>query len=152
MNSEQLFTDVEVNRPGYSLSREFGEVNILGFSPTLRWIITLAYTNQWISEVKNYNFWIIMPYFKFVNKLEVEICVVLALQFLLLLWNWGVEFYLKIKIYLGKHPNQISSLSFVLIGMAFSFIFSLKLSGNRAPCYQFRVQSCEPGISKDIPR
>ena len=43
-----------MNRPGYSPSREWGEViNILGFSPTLRWIIeTLAYTIQWISEVK----------------------------------------------------------------------------------------------------
>ena len=29
-NNEQLFTEVEVNRPGYS------QVNILGFSPTLR--------------------------------------------------------------------------------------------------------------------
>ena len=32
VNSEQLFTEVEVNRPGY----------ILGFSPTLRWIIASA--------------------------------------------------------------------------------------------------------------
>ena len=34
--NEQLFTEVEVNRPGYSPSHECGEVNILGFSPTLR--------------------------------------------------------------------------------------------------------------------
>ena len=39
-----VFSEVEVNRPGYSPSRECGEVNILGFSPTLRLIITLAYT------------------------------------------------------------------------------------------------------------
>ena len=36
LNIEQLFTEVEVNRPGYSPSCECGEVNILGFSPTLR--------------------------------------------------------------------------------------------------------------------
>ena len=32
--SEQLF--MEVNRPGYSQSRECSEVDLLGFSPTLR--------------------------------------------------------------------------------------------------------------------
>ena len=32
----QLFIEVEVNRPGYLPSRKCGEVNILGFSPTLR--------------------------------------------------------------------------------------------------------------------
>ena len=36
LTNEQLFTEVEVNRPGYSPSRECGEMNILGFSPTLR--------------------------------------------------------------------------------------------------------------------
>ena len=34
--SEQLFTKVEVNRPGYSQSCECSEVDLLGFSPTLR--------------------------------------------------------------------------------------------------------------------
>ena len=36
VNSEQLFTEVEMNRPEYSPSCECGEVNILGFSLTLR--------------------------------------------------------------------------------------------------------------------
>ena len=51
VTSEQLITKVKVNRPGYSTSHECSEVNILGFSPTPRWIIILAYTkpvNQWI--------------------------------------------------------------------------------------------------------
>ena len=34
--SEQLFTKVEVNRPGYSQSCECSEVDLLGFSLTLR--------------------------------------------------------------------------------------------------------------------
>ena len=47
VTSEQLFSEVEVNRPGYSPpSRECGELSILVFSPTLRRIIILAYTNQ----------------------------------------------------------------------------------------------------------
>ena len=63
MNSEQLFTEVEVN--------------IVGFSLTLRWIITLAYTNQWISEVKNYNLCIFVPCFeicKQTRKLTIVSC------------------------------------------------------------------------------
>ena len=36
VNSKQLFTEVEVKRPGYSPSRECSEVYILGLSPTLR--------------------------------------------------------------------------------------------------------------------
>ena len=36
LTNEQLFTEVEVSRPGYSPSRKCSEVNILGFSLTLR--------------------------------------------------------------------------------------------------------------------
>ena len=35
-NSEQLFIEMEVNRPGYSPGRKCGKTNILSFSPTLR--------------------------------------------------------------------------------------------------------------------
>ena len=76
--SEQWFTEVEVN--------------IVGFSPTLRWMITLAYTNQWISEIKNYSLCIFVPYFEIYKKnSEVDNCFMLALQFLLFLWNLHVE-------------------------------------------------------------
>ena len=44
-NSEQLFTEVEVNGPGYSPSHKCGEVNILGFSPTLIWYMLIYLLN-----------------------------------------------------------------------------------------------------------
>ena len=64
VNSEQLFTEVEVN--------------ILGFSPTLRWIITLAYTKPVYHWSKNYNdLCIFIPYFeicKQIRKLTIVSC------------------------------------------------------------------------------
>ena len=72
-------------------------------------IITLAYTNQWISEVKNYNLSIFMPYFEICKQTRIHVSV------LLLLWNWDAKCS-KIKLYLGKHPHQISMLSLYWLG------------------------------------
>ena len=149
--SEQLFTEVEVNRPGYSPSRECGEVNILGFSPTLSWIITLAYTNQRISEEKITIFVFLCRILKFVNKRgRWQLFRVRVTSFASL-----VKLRRKTKFKNKTLPWKRSKLNFVaffvLIGIAFSFISGFELRSNlpeaRTPCWQFRVQSCEPGIS-----
>ena len=62
----------------------------------------------------------------------------------------------KNKTLLGKHPKQILSLSFYRLGWLSYLILKFELCANfpetGTPCCQFRVQSCEPGISLDIPR
>ena len=148
VNSEQSFTEVEVNRPGYSPSRECGEVNILGFSSTLRWIVTWAYTkpvNQRRKKIRIFVF--LCRILKFVNKLgnwqlfRVSVTI-----------SWDVSrMMFKNKTLPSKtlKPNFVAF--FLLIGVTFSFISAIELRSNfqetGTPCCHFRVQSCEPGIS-----
>ena len=103
VDSEQLFTEVEVNKPG--------------FWPTLRWIITSTYTNQWISEVKNAIFLFLCRILKFVNRLfRVSVTISASLV------KFTRRIMLKNKTLPWKalKPNFVAL--FVLVGMAFSFI------------------------------
>ena len=123
MNSEQLFTEVEVN--------------ILGFSPTLRWIITLGYNkpvNQWSKKL--HNLCIFMPYFEIVNKLggwqlfRVNVTISASLVKL----RRGVIFRNKTLPWKTPKP-QFFFAFFFLIEMAYLFNSeiwaSLKLSRNQ---------------------
>ena len=130
VNSEELFTEVEVNRPGYSP----GEYT--GFSSTLRWIITLAYTK---------------PVNQCSKKITIFVFLCRILKFVNILGSWQLfrvsvaisAFLVKLKrrmVFKNKtSPYKITKPIFVafflLIGMAFSFISeiwaSLKLFGNR---------------------
>ena len=102
--------------------------DILGFSPTLRWIITLVYTNQWISEVKNYNLCIFKPHFEIGTWQLFRVSVTISASLVKL--RRRIRFKNKILAWKTPKPNF-----FVLTGMAFSFISeiwaSFKLSGNR---------------------
>ena len=124
-------------------------MNMLGFSPTLRWIITLAYTNQRISEEKSTIFVFLWHLFKFVNRFGswqlFRVIVTISASFVKL----RPRIMFKNIILPWKTPKPM----FVLIGMAFSFISEIEYRSNFpetvTPCFQIRVQSCEPGISSN---
>ena len=120
-----------MNRPGYSLSRECGEVNILGFSPTLRWIITLAYTkpvSQWSTKITIFVF--LYHILKSVNKPRswqlFHVSVTISAS--LVKFTRRIMFKSKILHWKTLKPNLVAS--FLLIGMAFSFISEIKLCLN----------------------
>ena len=127
VSSEQLFTEVEMD--------------ILGFSPTLRWIIT-AYTNQWISEVKNCNLCIFMSYFEFVNKLGSWKLLCVSVKISASLLKLRRRIILKNKPYLGKHPNQISLLSLYWLGW-FKFAQTFRKPGRNVISFVCRHASME---------
>ena len=80
-------------------------------------IITLAYTNQWISEVKNYNLSIFMPYFEICKQTRIHVSVTLFASLVKLRRKM-----FKNKTLSWKTPRSNFVAFFVLIGMAFSFI------------------------------
>ena len=53
VSSEELFTEVEMNRPGYSPSRECGEVDIVSFSPTLQQQQQQQQSLLWLNKITN---------------------------------------------------------------------------------------------------
>ena len=120
-----------MNRPGYSPSRECGEVNILGFSPTLRWIITLTYTDQWIGDEKKYNLCIFMPYFEICKQTRNGQLFRVSDTISASPLKFTRRIMFRIKTLPWKTLKQNFVAFFVLIGMAFSYISEVWASGNR---------------------